>query len=341
MKYLFQRALAPLRKKLQILYLLLALVTICLALFLVIDTSRKAGQSSNNRLLPKFLAKNINGDLIDSSTFHEKYTYIQFARSDNRTDAELILRVASDYSAKMNIVLILDPSLSNDNLPRGAGYSIILDEDHRLRELFNVPTFGFYLIFDPKGRIVESGMNQVGYTRGPKYILSRNVDGLRFSNEMLIPPKGRTLRDYGWLVQLDQKIQNQPRNLVLVCLFSSVCEGCPSGEFINHLKEFRSAAADKMDILYLLPLDYTNNDLLGLTSQLSTNFPVEIADPLLGQKWMELISAYGEEAASGIVFVANRNGLLMRVLDLTQSLDHFFDECLRLALKEPNEQSPN
>lgn len=132
--------------------------------------------------------------------------------------------------------------------------------------------------------------------------------------------------------------KNCPRPYVLFALFASICEGCYSGSVIKVLKEIQTKGGDGLDIYCFVSKKYSENDILGMTSQLSIDFPVSPIDVLFSRRWDELTKIYGEDSLNAVVFIMDNNARVVDVLPSAQTARPFFDRCLRRSMVKYEKQ---
>jgi hypothetical protein len=216
------------------------------------------------------------------------------------------------------------------------GYLIIADSNSDIRKLFRVPNSGIYLLFDPRGKYLGGGRTEDGYNEGPKSLLAWNLRGVRFERDMFVPRNNENISKFPWLFQLKRIINSTSKRYFLFGLFSSICEGCSSGNTFRMMTRIRSEADDTLDIRAIISYKYEPIDIERIASQLRANFPIELADPLLSEKWSKLDLDFRPSDINEVVFLVDSSGKVRLNLDpISESQgEKFFYDCLEAIRKQ-------
>lgn len=288
--------------------------------------------------LPDFRAQDINGRKVNRALLRRKYSFIQFLGPDRRSDELLYSSIASEFNRRINIIIIGDNLASVAELSRGHSIVMIPDENGSLRDLFGVPKFGFFSVYDPHGRRVASGTSQATFSGSLRNNLRRLLNRIDFKTEMFIPPEGHILDEYDWFGPLALKIRANPRDYQLIVMFRTICEGCGSGAFVTQLKRIHTEGSGNIEVHLLVNTDFTEEDIINLSSQLRLDFTIEAADDRLAQKWEELVFSFGGDSINGIAFLVDRTTKILKILGEKDIPGDFLRNCLELANGDPDEK---
>jgi hypothetical protein len=284
-------------------------------------------------IFPSFIASDIQGEKIASTDFLKKCTYVQISNLNTKSDALLLSRIESTYGDKLNILMMLVAPVNPAEWRSHKLTRFISSENSHLRKLFPAREYGFFYFYNARGQLIDSGGIQAGFERRIKRLLDWHVMNKKFEQNMMIPKLGGHLAEYHWLRQLEQLASNQPQPYYLFGLFSSICDSCSSGFLINMLKRIRAQAGDELGVWGILSPEYTSDDVSCLVTQLSLNFPVDVADSPLGSKWNELGATYTMNDISEIIFITDRVGKVIEIFsgDDIESQNKFLYRCLKLS----------
>lgn len=285
-------------------------------------------------MFPSFSASDINGATISSTDFRNNYTYVQIGALSIKGDQILIKKIESEYGKDLNILVFTDNPSIPEEWKENLNVKIVLRNSSSTQALFSTPGIGSYFLFyDPNGRLVRAGNTQAGFERGIKSLLDLYVRGKSFKPELFIPKIGGRVEEYSWLRQLGELISNYPYEYSLFGFFSSICDSCSSGLMISIMKSIRAQADSGLGVWCIVSPEFTQVDVDALSSQLSLNFPVSIADHQLGNKWQELGKAYTINDISEIIMMVNRGGEVIDVFNRfdIKSKDEFVFRCMKLS----------
>lgn len=310
---------------------------LCMALLCFSNCLNNGRKSRDQNELPYFRGSDIHGEVFDSASLSGRYAYFQFLGKDIRGDENLLLSASSKFHKNLNMIIIGNESMSNAAWLKDFDAIILPDEGQVIRRLFNAPNFGYFVIFDPWGKRIGYGMNQAANTGELRSILQRHIGKLNYKYNMLIPDEGHVLSIYPWLEPLAQRAQSSSRFYIAVGLFTSICEGCYSGALLAWLKQLQSVASDYLEIWCLVSPEFSDNDIQNLTHFLKLDFPVVTADGPLAHKWNEMATTFGSNRVNAILFLVNRDGLVLNVHDESDPPGDFFQKCLEFSNKAHDE----
>lgn len=318
----------------------MTLVVSILLLLQLVNVDRKGkNRTPQGRTFPNISLTDNAGRFISSSDILDKYTYVQICTLSRKSDLVLLKKIIAYYGDRMNILVITDAPTDIEEWKTQEQVWFISDEHSKLKSAFQAPDYSVFYLYKPKGLLISSGDVQIGFEGGIKRIIDLNLLNKYFEYNMIIPEPGSYLKEYPWLNQLEQLKLNQPFAYCLFGLFSSICEGCSSGIIINLMKRIHKLSLEEMGVWCILSPEYTPNDLSCLVTQLSLDFPVEVADLFLGSKWNELGLRYSMSDVNGIIFIVNKEGKVMDVFgrDYIRSKETFIDRCIELSIGAKNE----
>lgn len=270
------------------LFLALACVFIFALLAIKIFSTKRIIEPNR---LPQFHFELSDGKIIDSSGFADKILIVVFAVALVDSDISLIDEINRNYPNDINIIFITS---STKGTPFSKGFAnlwIIRENIAAWKALFNPPDYGVYFLYNKRAVLLSSGINQSGYKNGPKAILDWEIKKKRFDTNDLLPKEGNVVSQYPWLQQIVHIIKNDHKTFYVFALFSSICDGCSSGQSIRMLKELRTSLDDNVGIYALLSPSFSNDDISALTSQLLINFPILISAGFSGKNGVHYASS--------------------------------------------------
>jgi hypothetical protein len=302
---------------------------VLIAFFLLALGCRTSDKTQGSDL-PYFRTQDIRGSFIDSRDFSGKYLFIAFIDPKKKSDLEICRSVWEKEGGSINMILVSQSLDMPEEFVSDSSIGIIHDKDSGLFRLFRIPTMGFYLFFDPHGKLLDAGNNRVGYKEGPQGAFSWHLHGLRFSRSVFIPAENENISSYSWLNQLRQIMATGLRPFYLFGLFSSICDGCSSGKAIDLLKKLRSELVGDFEVHAILSPAFEDKDIIPLITQLRLNFPVSLADENLSLKWNELESIYRPSSINELIIMADSDGDVLLVFDpsIKDAYDSFFHRCI-------------
>ena len=286
--------------------------------------------------IPQFKATTVKGSTFDSRILNGKYSFFAFIDPRKSKDLDLCMTIRNRESDQLNIILVSQFSNVPFDIVDDAGYQIILDSNSDIRRSFRLPNSGVYLLFDPRGKYLGEGRTDDGYDEGPKSLLAWYLRGVRFERNMFVPINNENISKYPWLFRLNKIIDTTSKRYFLFGFFSSICEGCSSGNTFRMMARIRSEADDTLDIRAIISYKYEPIDIERIASQLRANFPIELADPLLSEKWSKLDLDFRPSDINEIVFLVDSSGKVRLTLDpISESQrDKFFYDCLEAIRKQ-------
>jgi hypothetical protein len=139
-----------------------------------------------------------------------------------------------------------------------------------------------------------------------------------------LPPASLAVREVlsssqaGPFAKLRERTRHTPASKAVVIFFTSVSSTCPSGELIRAVT--RHSKINDVDVLVLLPRDYTPADVETFKTNFRVHFNVQQFDNRLAEKWASLIALYGEARINGSIALIDRGDI--SVLNDLSQLDH-------------------
>ena len=99
------------------------------------------------------------------------------------------------------------------------------------------------------------------------------------------------------------------------------------------MNRINTLAGEGVGVWCILSPEYGLNDIPNLTTQLSLQFPVDIADFNLGRKWNELGTIYSMADVNEIIFIVNKEGRVLYTFgqNYIRSQTEFINRCLELS----------
>ncbi|MFQ6084521.1 MAG: hypothetical protein ACE5WD_14360, partial [Candidatus Aminicenantia bacterium] len=194
---------------------------------------------------------------------------------------------------------------------------VVVNNDYdKLKSIFNSPPCcGTYYLFNGSGAVVDTGKNNIGYERGVKVFLKQLIKNEYFSISDFIMAN-ENIKNISWFNHVAKILEKEDNDYFIISLFTSYCGSCKSKLIIDFLKEIYNKNHESVYILVILNGDFYNlDDIKSLQSQSRVNFPIIIADLTLTQKWTSLIHEFREDYLKNIVFIMNKSGKILRILD--------------------------
>jgi hypothetical protein len=315
-------------------------IIIFVALLFVLNTreTRQNTSPESIRILPTFKVTDTRGQIIRSSFYAGKNTYIQFINAYMPHEVELFREV---YAAWRNndvwFLLICGNNAPIDLGIRLSNHVAIIDGQQKENAEDAYSSFGlrkddgYYFIFNSKGSKVSSARSATGYERGPKIFLNEIINGAFFSIEELLG-KNHNVIEYEWLAQIKKLMEvNRNRKYYVFSLFTKICDSCAGAGIIQFMKNTKSHLREDVYIASILSSNYTESDTVNMRSQLKLEYPVFVAENKLRTKWDELINKYNDEILSDIVFIVDSTG---NIVDIAyrrcNCYGSFFQSAIRL-----------
>lgn len=310
--------------------ILMSIAPIVLALEFCEREHKSYGTFEATARLPAFRVYDVAKRLISSDGLKGKFSIFFFAGRDAGADRELFHLILSNYRKEVNAVFVEGPIRTYSELEPDPNAIIISDRTGNFRNLFQIPKYGFYVIYDPKGRKISGGLSQTDEVNGPGAVLRRILDGRDQDPELIVPAGCQSLDESPWLASLASAIQLSSRKYLIIGFLDTVCDGCYGGDVLLWLRELQSLTGDDMEIRCIFPPEYSKNDLINLSSHFRLHFVTEVADNLLFQKWKELVMRRGPDAVNGTVILVDRGGVVIKTMKSTDSVIEFARFCLEL-----------
>jgi len=266
--------------------------------------------------LPKFKSLDAAGNLVRSDDFRGKKLYIQFVNPLYDHDIALIKKVYFHWKNEDLIFIIITENYSRfQSKLADLNNVIVLSKNYKkLQSLFNVPDSGTHYLFDGSGTLVNIGRNDIEYDKGLKRSLNRLIKNKYFSISDFIK-LNENIKEISWFKQPSEIVEKENKEFYVISLFTSICSGCKSGSIMKNLKSFHLKGQNYAYVVCILSDKFNENDIISLRSQLGIKFPVIIADQALSAKWNSLINEFSEAEVTDIIFIMDKSGKIIRVLD--------------------------
>lgn len=281
-------------------------------------SNNQSQQSGNNepQILPEFDIKGLKGKRIHSSDFQGRYLYVQFIDSESVDDVDLLQQVYLNWiDEDLDIMAI---PVKTDQFQARTGIdafeiAILPDSYRQMRELFKAPPCcnTFYL-FDRSRHLVKTGFNSKGYDIGIKTELYSLIKKTAFDISSMIK-ENDNIENIHWLSQCHQIIRNRDKEYYLISLMTSICSGCYSGLIIQRLIKTHRVYNKSLDVVSIVPDDFSDIDLENLKNLLGIPFHVQRADKLLKEVWQGYIRQFNESDLTNIIFLVDNSGTIVRV----------------------------
>lgn len=318
------------------LHKLIACISILLLAFIIIHLRRRSGQSrylydplSMIKTLPKFNTVDIDGNQVRSSYLQGRNIYIQFVDQEYLDDIELFSAVYHNWRDENIRFLAITNNIENfkEKIASNDRDIVVVNRDYEDLKRKFVSPFGSstHYIVDENGNIFSYGKNSDGYEKGPKVFLKQLIKNEYFSISDFIKVN-ENVKEISWLEQVEDILRNNKKDYYIVSLFTKICDTCSGGLSIGVLKKKYSERKDTIYIIGLLHNSYSEDDLSILKSQLEINFDMSRADNILSEKWDSLISQFREDDLTDIVFIMDKSGRILKVMDRScRCSDEFYD----------------
>lgn len=303
----------------------------------IIIRKEKVQSSSVTRIsrLPEFTVSDINGRLLKSDQLLGKNLYVQFIDPRYSSDLAVLRGVHSAWKNEDIQILGIVKNVSLFKRRYKNNYEdIIISNENFYEELLNKfkeDYFGqFYYIFDNRGKIVSFGNNDKGYNDGPKIHLKKLISKEYFLISDFIPSNIKYIK---WLEQFLRIINSSKQNYYVFSLFTSICNGCASGKYVDTLNELFLKGNEDVYFACILNDKFNNDDIGRLRSQLKIRLPIFIADSKLSEKWNALIKEFREKELTNIIFISDNRGNIINLFDYSCNCSKQFFKFLRSLLR--------
>lgn len=284
--------------------------------------------------LPTFSSIDFFGEEISSSDMLGRLSLVLFI--DPRSDEQVLVlqRATKDLNQdEVNILIFLEEEndqifdIFMEEIEVALGSIILVTDNYKkYKKLFkNLPCCEPYFFFNEKGELTSYGINRnlldVGnlksffYTNGsPKNIEVIKAGVSIDENELIKPLKYILVKERGY-------------DKFLFSMFNGICTGCRSFEIFNRIRK-ATRTFDSVYSVVILSSEFSSNDVNNLKSRFNVECSVINADLELCEVWEHLSAEYGRDELNNIVFLADRAGKVLRVLNKDDPDDFF------LSLKE-------
>lgn len=306
-------------KKRNILRLFIGVVVFIMALIFIQIKKKSEILESGYRSakLPNFDTFDTSGKPIKSDDFNRKILFVQFVNPLDDNDLELLRNVYL-YWKNENLSFIIitkDITIFQSKFGTDLSKAIVLCKDYdNLKFLFRAPGYGIYYLYDKEGYLVNSGRNNIEYGKYLNVLLNRLIKNKYFSVSNFIR-LNENVKNINWLRQVSEVVERENRKYYVISLFNLICTGCQSGSIIRNLNSLYFKNGKYVYFLCIVNDQFTEKDIIALKSQLGIEFSVIRADQTLSQKWNSLIQEFSAAELSGIVFISENSGKILRILD--------------------------
>jgi len=155
-------------------------------------------------------------------------------------------------------------------------------------------------------------------------------DGDNFSILNILQP-GTNIKDLGWLGCLSRYLKHEMNyDYYLVAMFSSICMECLNGVIIRELKNSQKKLYKSISFLIIVPDKFTENEVDNMKTSLNMNIQVIIADKDLSITWNQLIENYGGSKINIILFLLNKGGDVLSVMNPSYYKE-FFNNLIKMT----------
>lgn len=269
--------------------------------------------------LPQFNFLDINGDLVKNEDFKGKNLYIQFVDPSDFDDINLIKTVYSKWKDENLNFVVIAKNIEKFKVKIGIGLKniiVITNDYEKLKSKFNShPHSGTYHLFNGSGDVVAAGSNYIGYERGVKVFLNQLIKNKYFSISDFIKAN-ENIKNIDWFSDVAKIIEKEEKHYFIISMFTSFSADCESGRIINTLQKIYSQNLNSVYVLAILNADFIKKeDINNLKSQSKVDFPIIIADHRLNQRWSSLMYEFRETDLTDIVFVMDKSGEILKILD--------------------------
>lgn len=273
------------------------------------------GSADRSPRLPDFNVADISGKFINSGQFKGRKLYVQFVSPSDISDLSLFEQIYSHWKDEDIKLVIITKNYGELKLRIDLNNVIVLAKDFdKLKTIFKAPNYGTYYLFDKTGYLINTGRNDIEYDKYLRILLNRLIKNKYFSISEFIKPN-ENIKNISWLKQAAEIVEKGYKDFYIISLFTSICAGCRSGSIIINLNSFYLKSLNIADVLCIFSDKFNEVDLVSLKSQLLMRFPVSIADQTLSRKWNYLIKEFSEAEITNIVFIIDKWGKIIRILD--------------------------
>lgn len=237
------------------------------------------------------------------SSLTGKALVIQFVNPQVSTQVDAVTKLLTSFEAsEVQLVLITEqsrelrrllPELSDDVIVVQSKYA-------ELKKAFEVPDCcERRFVFDEAGKLVYRD-----------YYYEELTPRLNTVVKKSLPPVSTAVREVlmscntGHVPSLRERTRFTDPGKAVVIFFTSVSSTCPSGELIKFVS--RQVKLNDVEVLVLLPADYSRADIENFNANLKVKFVVKTFDPELAERWTSLVGRYGEAKINGSVAFINR-----------------------------------
>jgi len=311
------------RSKRDVIKIILAVFIFLFAIIIIqfIKKSDIGFQSGRLTKLPSFRFVDSSENSISNKYFKGKNLYIQFVNPLDKDDLELLKDIYSQWEEIDLSILVATKDFEQlkakvDKAGIDLKRITVLEKDYnKFKSILRASDIRTNYLFNGDGNLVFSGYNYNGYEQGIKYFLNRLIKNKYFKlSDFVI--KGKNINEFPWLKCVTEIMENENKEYCLVSLFTSICNSCASGAIIRKLNNLCAQNRKSLAILSILSDKYyKKEDIIGLKTQLKIRLPVFVADETLGKKWNFLIKEYGEKDLNNLMFILDKSGMVIEVVE--------------------------
>ena len=270
------------------------------------------------KYLPKFNIDVESGNKINSRDLIGNYSLLLFL--DDRDDNDMVfLSSLVDYIDKYNVNTVAFVRKKNNallkNLNSNSKIQTVELNNSNLSNSLN-SQYGEYRLYDKKGKLFYAGKTTDAYFgRGAvSYHLNKLIREKYFNIDLFVDIN-KKLADIDYLKQLVQLLKENDKKYYLISMMTSLCDACGSGLILTYLNRINTKFNNNVFVATILKNDFTQKEISSLKSQSRIKYPVFLADDVLDAKWEELINEYRENDITDIVILADKNTIILKLLD--------------------------
>ena len=119
-------------------------------------------------------------------------------------------------------------------------------------------------------------------------------------------------------------------------MFTDVCRDCLSGGLINELKKKSKLYHNSTLFLVILSDDFSTTDMANFKEITKIDIPILKAEGELKKKWNALKKEYGIFQLNNIVFLMNRNGKILNVMERNLWQEYFINVTSLIETNQKN-----
>ena len=242
------------------------------------------------------------GHRVLLSSLTGKALVIQFVNPQIPTQVDAVSKLLTSFEAsEVQFVLITElsrelrrllPELSDEVMVVQSKYA-------ELKRAFEVPDCcERRFLFDDAGTLIYRDYYYEDLTPRVNAVVKKSLPPLSTAVREVL-----TSCNTGHVPSLRKQTRHTSPNKAVVIFFTSVSSTCPSGELIKFVT--RHVKRNDVDVLVLLPADYSRADLETFRANLKVKFDVKTFDPELAERWTLLVDRYGEAKVNGSVALIN------------------------------------